>query len=211
VADLVKRYNVDGVHFDYLRYPTDEFDYSPGALSTFRREVAGELSRAERERYDARLSTEPTVYADAFPEQWQDFRRMRLTMLTARLYASIKSYRRNAIVSAAVVPDAREAFSHRLQDWPGWTEGGLLDVLCPMAYTDDPAAFRAQIDSVRLLAKDIPVWAGIGAYRLSTSETIENILTAREIGARGIVLFSYDNLADPPGSLADIGRAVFNP
>jgi uncharacterized lipoprotein YddW (UPF0748 family) len=211
VADLVKRYNVDGVHFDYLRYPTDEFDYSPGALSTFRREVAGELSRAERERYDARLSTEPTVYADAFPEQWQDFRRMRLTMLTARLYASIKSYRRNAIVSAAVVPDAREAFSHRLQDWPGWTEGGLLDVLCPMAYTDDPAAFRAQIDSVRLLAKDIPVWAGIGAYRLSTSETIENILTAREIGARGIVLFSYDNLAAPPGSLADIGRAVFNP
>ena len=211
VADLVKRYDVDGVHFDYIRYPNDEFDYSPGALSMFRREVAGELSRAERERYDARLSTEPTIYTDAFPERWQNFRRMRLTTLTARLHDSIKSYRRNAIVSAAVVPDAREAFTRRLQDWPGWTESGLLDVLCPMAYTDDPAAFRAQIDSVRLLAKETPVWAGIGAYRLSSSETIENILTAREIGARGIVLFSYDNLAGPPGALADIGRAAFNP
>jgi hypothetical protein len=38
------------------------------------------------------------------------------------------------------------------------------------------------------------VWAGIGAYQLSPSATIENIRVARQLGAEGIVLFSYDNL-----------------
>jgi uncharacterized lipoprotein YddW (UPF0748 family) len=112
-----------------------------------------------------------------------------------------------------VFPDARDAVSRRLQDWPLWTSRGLLDVICPMAYTTNPAAFRVQIESARQLAGDKPVWAGIGAYRLSSSETIESIMTAREIGARGVVLFSYDNLATPPGQsgvLSDIGRAAFN-
>lgn len=212
VADLVDRYDVEGVHFDYLRYPNDDFDYSPGALAAFRREVMGELSRRERERYDTRLATEPAIYADTFPERWREFRRARLTMLATRLHDSVKARRPEAIISAAVFPDARDAFMARLQDWQQWADRGLLDVLCPMAYTDDQTAFRAQIQSVRLLAKDRPVWAGIGAYRLSSSETIENILTARDVGARGIILFSYENLAGPTGGdmLADIGRAAFD-
>jgi len=213
VADLVKRYDVDGVHFDYIRYPNDEFDYSPGALARFRREVAAELSRTDRRRYDARLAGEPTIYADAFPERWREFRRARLTMLVARLSAAIKARRPDAVVSAAVIPDAREAFARRLQDWQQWIARGLLDAVCPMAYSSDPAVFRAQVESARVLAGDKPVWAGIGAYQLSSSETIENIEAAREIGARGIVLFSYDSLvarSGRSGSLSDIGRAAFD-
>jgi uncharacterized lipoprotein YddW (UPF0748 family) len=213
VADLVKRYNVDGVHFDYLRYPNDEFDYSPGGLSLFRREIAPGLTKADRDRGDARLAHEPTIYADAFPDRWAEFRRERLTMLAARLRDTVRGYRQDAIVSAAIVPDARDAVVHRMQDWPRWGKVGILDVLCPMAYTASPDTFRAQIESARVLAGGTAVWAGIGAYRLSSSEIIENILTAREIGARGVVLFSYDNLAGVsgrPGSLADIGRAAFH-
>lgn len=213
VSDLVKRYDVDGVHFDYIRYPNDEFDYNPSALSLFRREIAPELTKTDRDRADARLTHEPTIYADAFPDRWAEFRRERLTMLAARLHDAIRAYRKDAIVSAAIVPDARDAFVHRLQDWPRWSDVGIVDALCPMAYTANPDTFRAQIASARVLAGGTPVWAGIGAYRLSSSETIENILTAREIGARGVVLFSYDNLAGVsgrPGSLADIGRAAFH-
>jgi uncharacterized lipoprotein YddW (UPF0748 family) len=213
IEDLARRYDVDGIHFDYIRYPNEEFDYSPAALSRFRRDVIPDLTRSERNHFDARLRMEPTIYADAFPERWRQFRRDRLTRLLIRLRAAVKSRRPNATVSAAVFPDARDAVSRRLQDWPLWTSRGLLDVICPMAYTTNPAAFRAQIESARQLAGDKAVWAGIGAYRLSSSETIESIMTAREIGARGVVLFSYDNLATLPGqsgALSDIGRAAFN-
>ena len=213
VSDLVDRYDVDGVHFDYIRYPNTDFDYSRGTLEAFRRQVVGDLSGAERARYDGRLADEPTIYADAFPERWHEFRRTRLTSLVARLREAITSRRPTATVSAAVFPDAEDARLHRMQDWSQWIRIGLLDVLCPMAYTTDAALFRGQIASVVAHAGGRPVWAGIGAYRLSSSETIENILAARDTGARGVILFSYDNLSAVPGrprALADIGRAAFD-
>ncbi len=213
VADLVRRYDVDGIHLDYIRYPNDEFDYSPAALARFRRDVAADLGRADRERYDRRLEVEPTVYADAFPERWHAFRRAKLTRLVTRLREAATTGRPGTLLSASVLPDAHDAFARRLQDWQQWAALGLLDVVCPMAYTADAGTFRTQIAAVGGLAGGRPVWAGIGAYRLSSSETIENILAARATGASGVILFSYDNLMALPGRpelLRDIGRAAFD-
>jgi hypothetical protein len=57
------------------------------------------------------------------------------------------------------------------------------------------------------------VWAGIGAYRLSPAQTIDDIQVARRLGASGIVLFSYDSLTGlkPPAAdyLATVSRAAF--
>ena len=38
------------------------------------------------------------------------------------------------------------------------------------------------------------VWAGVGAYRLTPTALVERILTAREAGASGVVLFSHESL-----------------
>jgi uncharacterized lipoprotein YddW (UPF0748 family) len=99
------------------------------------------------------------------------------------------------MLSAAVFPDANDAATRRFQDWGGWLESGLLDAICPMAYTTDPVLFRSQIANVKHLAGSRPVWAGIGAYQLSAAATVENIRTARQLGVEGVVLFSYDNLS----------------
>lgn len=55
-------------------------------------------------------------------------------------------------------------------------------------------------------------WAGIGAYRLSSGQIVENAQTARRLGVGGIILFSYDSLADAPhgpGYVTQVGRAAF--
>jgi hypothetical protein len=57
------------------------------------------------------------------------------------------------------------------------------------------------------------VWAGIGAYRLTTSGTLQHIAAARRLQTAGVILFSYDALVAPPNSvesLAALGRAAFN-
>ncbi len=117
------------------------------------------------------------------------------------------------VFSAAVWPDPNEAANRRLQDWRGWLETGLLDVICPMAYTTDPSIFHAQVAGVKQAAGRRPVWAGIGAYRLSAAETVSNIKTARGLGAEGIVLFSYDNLVPQananPQYLANVAEGAF--
>ena len=51
-----------------------------------------------------------------------------------------------------------------------------------MAYTTDPAAFAAQIAAAKQIAGAHPLWAGIGAYRLSSGQIVENVQAARRLG-----------------------------
>jgi uncharacterized lipoprotein YddW (UPF0748 family) len=207
VRDLVERYPVDGVHLDYIRYPTAEFDYSPAALAAFREFVLTDLTTAERAPLDARLARNPFIYPDTFPARWTAFRRARLTDLVARLRTTVKQHRPDALLSAAVKPDANEAMNERLQDWQDWAARGLLDVICPMAYTADLSRFSQAVANVGRSAAPQPFWAGIGAYRLDSAQTVAHIRAARAAGAQGIALFSYDSLTAP--ALLTIGRAAF--
>ena len=168
---------------------------------------------ADQRRYDTRVAAgEPLLYTQAFPERWRAFRTTRLTGLLTQLRASVKAAKPKATVSVAVVPDSRDASLHRLQDWRGWLDAGLLDVVCPMAYTTDAAVFATQVANARQIAGSHPLWAGIGAYRLTSDQIVENAQAARRIGANGIILFSYDSLAAPsrgPGYVSQVGRAAF--
>ena len=214
IRDIVRRYAVDGVHLDYARYPSDEFDYSRAALRLFRESVLPDLGAAERRALDARLPSEPLLYTRAFPERWRTFRAGRLTTLVAAVRRMLGATKPDLLLSAAVAPDASEAMSRRLQDWRDWLARDLIDVACPMAYTTDSALFAAQIAGARRISGDGRIWAGIGAYRLGAAQIVEHVQTARRLGVRGVILFSYDSLTDPArgaGYLAQVGRAAFTP
>ncbi|MFL6278769.1 MAG: glycoside hydrolase family 10 protein [Vicinamibacterales bacterium] len=215
VGNLVRRYPVDGIHFDYARYPNDRFDYSRSAIREFRTSLRGQLSDSARRTLDAQEQDDLFAYPDSLPDEWREFRSSRMTALMKRLHATVKRERPDALVSVAVVPDVREAERSRLQRWGAWAQAGLVDAVCPMAYATDPSHFAEQIEGARAAAASRPLWAGIGSYRLSPKETIDNILTARRLGANGIVLFSYDSLISPrqPTSdyLAVVGQGAFAP
>ena len=74
---------------------------------------------------------------------------------------------------------------------------------------DSPSRSRA----ARQAAGSRAIWAGIGAYRLTAWQTVQNIQTARRLGAAGVVLFSYDSLVDPKVTSSDylavVGRTAF--
>lgn len=191
VRDIAARYAIDGIHLDYIRYPGEEFDYGRHALAEYHRIVPA------RERT---------------PDRWRAFRADRLTALVVRLRDAVKAARPAAILSAAVAPDPVEASAHRLQEWREWLNRGLLDAVCPMAYTTDAGLFAAQVAGVRQAAGSRPIWAGIGAYRLGPGQIVDHVQTARRIGVEGIILFSYDSLTDPPRGpdyLFRLGRAAF--
>jgi uncharacterized lipoprotein YddW (UPF0748 family) len=213
VRDLAQRYAVDGVHFDYVRFPSDRFDYSRQAIREFRLVAAPQLAAPERARLDREERIDPFAYPDALPEAWRQFRVSRLTDLVRRLRETVKRERANATITVAAAPDRQEALDRRLQDWGGWLAGGLVDAICPMAYTPEPAQFAEQIAAAREAAGTRAVWAGIGAYRLSPSQTVDNIRTARRLGAAGVVLFSYDSMTNPrqsaPDYLALVARGAF--
>ena len=212
IGELVQNYAVDGVHLDYVRFPNERFDYSPAAIELFKTTILPDLTNQERHAAAAREPLDPAAYPNLFPERWNEFRRSGLTELVVKVRAAVKAARPGTIISAAVVPDARQATESRLQDWRGWLDQSLLDALCPMAYTTDPAVFSQQIAAARNYAGNVPVWAGIGAYRLTPAQTLQHMAAARTLGVSGVILFSYDALIAAPnnaGSLSELGRAAF--
>jgi uncharacterized lipoprotein YddW (UPF0748 family) len=215
IADLARRYALDGVHLDYARYPNQQFDYSRFAIAEFRADIRPRLDAGARRELDAEAEDDLFAYPDRFPAEWKAFRRARLTALVAKIRQGVRAARPNAVVTSAVFPDPQEAFDDRLQDWRGWVGAHLVDAVAPMAYTQEPARFAEQIAAARDIAGGRAVWAGIGAYRLTPAQTVENIQAARKLGAAGFVLFSYDSLtgAKPPAPdyLATVSRAAFGP
>ncbi len=215
VADLARRYDLDGVHLDYARYPNQQFDYSRFAIAEFRSQARGRLTPDVRRALDAEAEDDLFAYPDRLQEEWQAFRRARLTRLVSRIRIGVHATRPDALITSAVFPDAQDAFDERMQDWRGWLAARLVDAVAPMAYTQEPARFAEQIAAARDIAGGRAVWAGIGSYRLTPAQTVENIRAARKLGAAGFVLFSYDSLTGPkppaPDYLAAVSRAAFGP
>jgi uncharacterized lipoprotein YddW (UPF0748 family) len=214
LVDLARRYDLDGVHLDYARYPNQQFDYSRFAIAEFRADIRPRLGPDARRELDAEAENDLFAYPDRLPAEWKAFRRARLTALITRISRSVRAARPGVLVTSAVIPDPQDAFDERMQDWRGWLAGRVIDAVAPMAYTQEPARFAEQIAAARNIAGGGAVWAGIGSYRLSPAQTIENIQAARKLGAAGFVLFSYDSLTGPkppaPDYLETVSRAVFS-
>lgn len=190
--DLAESYALDGLHFDYVRYPNPDFDYSRTALDRFRAWVSPRLPPTRVAELDERYRYDPLVFAEELPGPWGEFRRAQITELVERIYVGVKKRRPGVTVSAAVFPDADDASQSRFQDWRGWVAGGILDAVVPMAYTPDNAVFEGQIRAAVDLAGGDRVWAGIGIYRNTYRGTLDKIGIAGRLGARGFSLFSYD-------------------
>lgn len=190
--DLLESYDLDGLHFDYIRYPNPDFDYSRGALERFRTWVGPRLPPARRDELEEAYARDPLAYAEALPGPWDEFRRAQITDLVERIYHGVKKRKPQVLVSAAVFANADDAYRSRFQDWRGWLRGGILDAVAPMAYTPDNEAFGGQIRNAVEAAGPDRVWAGIGVYQNTYQGTLDKIRIARRLGARGVVLFSYD-------------------
>lgn len=196
VRELVAQYPVDGLHLDYVRYPQEDFDYSPAALSEFRTALGSSLTAQARARLEAAAALDPTVWASQHSREWAAFLRDRLTLLVSAVQADARQARPGIQISAAVVPSAEDARSRKMQDWPVWARAGYFDALSPMIYTTSTPEFAATLEALPALMGGTPFWAGIGAYRLPASRTAEHVRLVRQSQASGFVLFSYEKLAE---------------
>jgi uncharacterized lipoprotein YddW (UPF0748 family) len=191
--DIATRYEVDGLHFDYVRYPNPQYDYSRVSIDRFRQEIEKKLTPRERRALMAQSQQDPLFYVRKYPAAYGEFQRDQVTELVARIYRGVKRVKPNAIISAAVFANEEDAERSRFQDWKKWLQMGSLDVVCPMAYTPDTETFRKQLLGAMSLASGKRVWGGIGAHKQTAESAVEKIRVARALGAQGFILFSYDS------------------
>jgi len=189
-VEIVRDYDVAGLHLDYLRFPKWNYCFC--------------------DRCKARFQRENSVHVQAWPDdvlsggpqadRWQAWRRALLTDLAEEISDEVRRAKPDAFVSLAAWPDLDAARDDVAQEWPAWVSAGLLDFVCPMDYSRDSEEvsrlLSAQAEATRGV---VPLYAGLGAFRLdSASALIDQIEVSREAGADGFVVFSYSaaGLAD---------------
>ena len=190
--DITERYDVDGLHFDYIRYPNEQFDFSRTSLDRFRAELEKTMSAEERKRLSDASANDVLVYVNTYPDRYGQFQRDQVTDLVERVYQGVKARKPQALVSAAVFANDKDAYEKRRQDWKLWLKRGILDVVCPMAYSKETATFARQIEVAVGAKGNNQVWAGIGSWLIPVNSSLEKVSVAREKGAQGFILFSYN-------------------
>ncbi len=177
--DVVQRYDVDGLHWDYLRYPNRDSGYGEVALARFKKETA--------------TTNDPAPDDPKFCE----WRRQQITHFVRTSTSELHRLRPNLIVSASVFSNAKDSSEHRMADWVQWNREGLLDTTVPMDFSpDNKFAFDPRADFARTNQGKSTVWLGIGAYMNPIDNTLRQLKYAREKGFAGTVLYSYRNFSN---------------
>jgi uncharacterized lipoprotein YddW (UPF0748 family) len=176
-AEVARRYAVDGIHLDYIRYPYEHPNYSsynPEALAAFRALAGATPNEA--------------------PEAWHRFRADQVTAVVRAVSQAARQARPGIEMSAAIIADPDDRRDGACQDVEAWLREGLLDAVAPMAYTGQMGQFQARCrqfagpfwrDRVWL-----GVWAEIDDHRLLLSQA----RLAADYGFPGVAIFSYKDL-----------------
>ena len=151
VREVVERYDIDGVHFDYLRYPTRPLRFP--------------------DRYDFRKYGQGRTL-----DQW---RRDNLTEIVRYLYAGVKSLKPWVKVSTCPVGKYRDtsrysskgwnAFHSVYQDVQGWLGEGIQDQIYPMTYFQGNNFYPFVLDW-KEQSNGRQVIPGLGIYFLDPAE-----------------------------------------
>ncbi len=184
MLEVARKYPVDGLHFDYIRYPGRDSCYCDGCRERF--EAAGGRKVADWPR---------ECYSGPRRDEYNDWRCDQITALVKAVHREGKRLRPELAVSAAVFgsyPACRESVA---QDWVAWVEAGYLDFVCPMNYSDSDEQFANLVENqLRLVGGRVPVYPGIGASApgLSPDRVVGQIHHARRLGAPGFTVFEFN-------------------
>ena len=192
--DVALRYDVDGLHLDFIRYPGASWGYSAEAVRLYEQQTGATATPAPDD------------------PGWSAWRRDRVTQFVRDLHADLQRQKPGVKLSAALIcfgggpATAAEwtltsAYSSVFQDWRSWMQQGYLDIAVPMNY-DSEWSPREQIwfDQWLAFEKDSGfagrVVTGVGAFLNYPEDSLaqmRRVLAASPSGNQllGVAVYSY--------------------
>lgn len=200
---LVREYDVDGIHLDFIRYP--DFNSSTTHSDWGYNEVSVARFQA------ATGSTDVPAPSDV---DWSNWRRDQITNLVRKLYLGLWSVDPQARLSMAGITYAfgpqsmggweqTRTYAEVLQDWKGWLEGGFMDTTVAMNYKRNwlppqDQMFTEWTEVIADFQADRQAVNGLGLFLNAVEDIVEQTEeglapTAAGNAAAGWAGFSYAN------------------
>lgn len=182
IVEVVKKYPVAGIQLDdHFCFP-QEMGYDKFSQELFQQHNFGDIAPIEHDS-----------------EVWLEWGSQRLTELLQQIVSSVKSVRRNCIVSISPNP---LGFSRNryLADWKKWLDLDLMDELVLQVYRDRLDLFETELSKSEVLAArakiptSIGILAGLRTRPIASPIIKEQVATiyAQQFG--GLACFFYETL-----------------
>lgn len=184
VEELLRAYpELDGIQFDYIRYPDIEphYGYTQSNVERFRK-VTG------------------LQFIDEKSLAWKEWKRSQVTELLTLVVKTARALHPGIQVSATGCMPYDRAYHEAYQDWPSWVSQGLIDFVTIMDYSPNPDEFKRWLTVVKEKVPDFSrVRVGVGAYKLVQAPEIfdQEINCVEKLGMTGAV-FHYGSLLKNP-------------
>jgi uncharacterized lipoprotein YddW (UPF0748 family) len=185
MVEVVRKYDVDGIHFDYIRYPGIEYCFCDGCRERFQR-----ASGLTVKNWPRGILTDDTTR-----DKWNDWRRGNITTVVRSVSEQARAIKPKIKLSAAVYRNWIVDRDGVAQDWKVWCDKGYLDFVCPMDYTANNGRFEAMVSQQVEWAGKTPCYPGLGvsasSSRFGPDRAIEQINITRRYGTHGFLIFNY--------------------
>ena len=184
LEELIDEYpKLDGVQFDYIRYPDvhPHYGYTKVNMERFK-EASG-------------LKT-----IDEASSAWQDWRRAQVTGVLTKLVKTVRARRPGMQISTTGCMPYARAYYEAYQEWPSWVASGLIDFVTIMDYSTVVKQFKGWITVLEEKTKDLSrVRIAVGAEKLVDSpEVFEEEFNACEQMDAYCTVFHYGNILQSP-------------
>lgn len=190
VREILRAYpELDGIQFDYIRYPDKNPAYGYTEMNTRRFKEASGLKSIEEDS-----------------QVWKNWKRAQVTEALECFVKEARSLRPDIQVSTTGCMPYVRAYYEAFQDWPSWLEGKLVDFVTIMDYSPDPAEFESWVLDIKNRVGDFKkLNIGIGAYKLvnSPAKFKQEFCFGERAGAGACIIFHYGSLLKNP-ELADL-------
>jgi len=185
MVEVARKYDVHGVHFDYIRYPNSDGCFCGGCRERFQNVLGRKVAD-----WPAEVRRDEKVHA-----KWVQWRRDNITAVVAAVAAGARRARPGVKISAAVFSNWPRDRDRIGQDWKLWCEKGYLDFVCPMDYSYAGQGFEDIVRRQMEWAGGVPVYPGIGLSVWDPPndvvKMIDQIRTTRRLQTGGFTVFNY--------------------
>jgi uncharacterized lipoprotein YddW (UPF0748 family) len=194
IAAELARYDIAGIHLDYIRFP---YDYKDEI-----RQIYPHATDAEKKAH-CTFSFDPIsrrmMGNSTSRKAWDKFRRDSVTQVVRDLKASFSRSRQNmpSILSSSVLADFNDGYNAAFQDSSNWVKEGAVNWLVPMNYSASKYDERLAEIKHSLGRKRTATQLVMGIHcdgAVDAQEIRRQIAVARKAGCRGFALFSYSHL-----------------
>ena len=185
--ELVKKYELDGIQFDYLRYSNSDDYTNDSGYDTYTRQLFMNYTGADP------ISLKP---GDPLWQKWCEYRTFIISSYACRVFSEMKSMRPEIRISADVWPDYDKTLTDIYQDPKSWTKNDYIDILIPMSYYLSEGQVVEDLLNTWAFAKGHShVNSGIATFtKVDAKVLIRQIEAIRATSTNGIAVFECESL-----------------